>query len=174
MRAWSVNSTSGVALIELVILASLLLLVAGLTVPAVNDRVEAEARARALGDLRHLAADVLNYQRDTGRWPEDARFAFTDGPPAPGERAGFGSTLDGTHVSAFLSVNELRVPGWRGPYMSISRADPWGRRYVIVLAGLRGPLSPYGWILSAGRDGVFQTGARDRDLRGDDLGLLLR
>lgn len=174
MRSRRYKYVRGVALTELVIWSILLLLATGLAVPAVNERIAAEARARALGDLRHIAADVLNYQRDTGLWPEGARFAFTDGLPAMGEDAAFGSELDGVHVAMFFSVNGRRARGWRGPYMGVSRPDPWGHRYVLLLEGLRGPLCPHGWLLSAGPDGIFQTGPSDRGVQGDDLGLLLR
>lgn len=174
MRSRRYTFMKGVALTELVIWSVLLLLVTGMVVPAVNERIAAEARAQALGDLRHITADVLTYRRDTGLWPTGARFAFTDGSPALGEDAAFGRKLDGMHVAMFLAVNEGRVLGWRGPYMGVSRPDPWGHRYVLLLEGLRGPLRPHGWLLSAGPDGIFQTGPRDRDIQGDDLGLLLR
>ncbi len=174
MRPRRDRSTSGVALTELVIWSILLSLVAGMVVPAVNERIAVEARGRALGDLRHIAANVLNYRRDTGQWPGGARFAFTDGEPAAGEYVTFGSELNGRHVAMFLGVNERRVLGWSGPYMGISRPDPWGHRYVILLDGLKSPLSPHGWLLSAGPDGTIQTGSTDRDVQGDDLGLRLR
>lgn len=165
---------TGIALVEFVILASLLSLAAGIVIPMVNDRVAAAARAQALGDLRHIAADLLNYRRDTGIWPVGGRFAFTDGESAVNEDICFGAGPAGTHISTFLAANAYRLAKWRGPYMSRSRPDPWGNRYVIVLEGLRGPLRPYGWIVSAGPDGIFQTGSHDRCLQGDDLGLLLR
>lgn len=168
------RSTSGVALTELVIWSVLLSLVAGIVVPAVNERIEVEAKGRALGDLRHIAADVLDYRRDTGLWPGDARFAFTNGAQAAGEYITFGNELSGKHITMFLAVNERRVLKWNGPYMGASRADPWGHRYVILLDGLRTPLNPHGWLLSAGPDGTFQTGSTDRDVQGDDLGLRLR
>ena len=164
----------GVALTELVIWSVMLMLVTGMVVPVVNERMEVEARGRALGDLRHLAADVLNYRRDTGEWPAGARFAFTKGLPAQGEDVTFGNRHHGMHVSSFLAANERDLPNWRGPYMGISRPDPWGQRYVLLLQGLEGPLTPHGWLLSAGPDGIFQTGSSDRGVQGDDLGLRLR
>jgi len=174
MRLINARLVRGVAIIELVIILSLVLLAAGLAVPIVTDRIAAGARAQAIGDLRQLAADVLNYYRDTGVWPAQSAFAFTDGRAAPGEAASFGSDAAGEHVSAFLALNKPPATGWNGPYMSISRPDPWGHRYVVALEGLRETNGRYGWVLSAGPDGVFETGTADRELKGDDLGLLLR
>lgn len=174
MRSRRRTLLRGVALTELVIWSVLLLLVTGMVVPAVNEQIAVEARGRALGDLRHIAADVLNYRRDTGLWPDGGRFAFTNGSPAVGEDVTFGRESEGIHVAGFLAVNERAVPKWRGPYMGISRPDPWGQRYVLLLEGLRGPTSPHGWLLSAGPDGILQTGLSDRGVQGDDLGLRLR
>jgi len=164
----------GAAALQFAFLGSVLVLAAGVTVPVVTSRVEANERARALGDLRRVAADILNYQRDTGVWPGHRRFAYTDGAPAHGEERACGSVRGGAHVSRFLTDNEPRTAGWKGPYMSVSRPDPWGHRYIVLLAGLQSPGPPYGWLLSAGPDGFFQTGVDDAKLKGDDLGLLVR
>ena len=174
MRSWRYDRTGGIATIELVVIAAVVLLAVGLAVPIVQNQVVATAKAQAIGDLRQMAADILNYYNDTGRWPNSAPFAFTNGAPAIGESESIGSDSDALHVSKFLVANKPSVPNWRGPYMSISRPDPWGHRYVIVLEGLASPRSPYGWILSAGPDGVFQTSRNDPGAQGDDLGLLLR
>jgi len=174
MRSWGCRGTGGTATIELAVIGVVVVLALGLAVPIIRDQAVATAKAQAIGDLRQLATDILNYYSDTGRWPNSAPFAFTNGAPAVGESHAIGSDSDAVHISKFLASNKPPVPNWRGPYMSISRPDPWGNRYVIVLEGLSSPRSPYGWILSAGPDGVLQTSKRDPELQGDDLGLLLK
>ena len=166
--------TGSIAPTELVILVAMAALLTGMGYPMVRDHLAAEARAQALSDLRRLSADLFSYRRDTGAWPTGSKFAHTDGEHAFGEAGMFGSATDGVHLSAYLAVNRNGSPGWQGPYMSISRPDPWGDRYIIVIDGLQSALSPYGWVISAGPDGVFQTGSWNRNLQGDDLGLLLR
>ena len=161
-------------MIELVVIAAVLFLILGLAVPLVRERITTNARAQALGDLRRIAADIMTYKKDTGIWPTHCTFAYTDGANALDEDHCIGDNSNADHISTFLAVNKPPVPKWRGPYMSISRADPWEHRYVVVLEGLRSPSRPYAWILSAGPDGVFQTTKADRKIQGDDLGLLLR
>jgi len=138
------------------------------------DRAATEAGAQALGDLRHIATDMLSFHKDTGTWPQGGSFAFTDGTAAIAEAARLGGNSPGQHMSSFLATNARRVPNWRGPYMTVSRPDPWGNRYVVVLEGIHKPADSRAWVISAGPDGTFQTTSRDRELRGDDLGLLLR
>lgn len=167
------SMSAGIAPLQLVVGAAVLLLVVGLAVPILTDQIATEARARAIGDLRQIAADVLSYRRDTRQWPGGPGFAFTDGTAAFGETA-LASGKNGLHLSSFLALNTPPVPNWHGPYMSISRPDPWGHRYVLLLDGLQDPQRRAGWILSAGPNGVFDTSKLDREPLGDDLGLLLR
>ncbi len=174
MRTRFHDRRSGIATADMIIAAAAILLVLGTAVPAINDHVVASAKARALGDLRQLAADVSNYRRDTGIWPGTGNFAFTDGAPAEAEEDRIGSPSASGHIARSLVTNEPPARNWKGPYMSISRPDPWGHRYVVTLDALRNRNSRHGWVLCAGPDGVFQTGSDDTELRGDDLGLALR
>jgi len=158
----------------LVIFAALFALVVSVAVPVINERARATETAQALGDLRKLASDLLNYRNDTGVWPANYTLAFTDGDRAVSEDALCPTQSQEAHISTWLALNKHRVQHWRGPYMSLSRPDPWGYRYIILLEGLKTDQAPYGWVLSAGPDGIFQTGTNDMETQGDDLGLLLR
>ena len=166
------NRAGRIAVIELVILALLFALAAGTAIPTIKERTLSGERARALGDLRRMSGDLLNYQHDTGTWPGGCDYAFTDGDEAHGETAAAGGR-DSRHASEFLAMNKPPVKNWRGPYMSVSRPDPWGHRYIVLLDGLNRRTSSSGWVLSAGPDGVFQTTRSDEGLEGDDLGLRL-
>jgi hypothetical protein len=168
------RSDPAAAAIDLVVLATVVVLLIGVSVPIVRHYTVAGDKTEALGDVRRIASDVLNFNRDTGTWPSHAVFAFSDGEQALSETHSFGSSDEATHLSRILVTNDPPVPNWRGPYMSLSRPDPWGHRYVVLLEGLQRPGTPYPWVISAGPDGVFQTTSDDRRLRGDDLGLLLR
>ena len=174
MLASRLSRSRGIATVQLVALGSFLTLVLGVLVPMFCQRIAAQEKARAIGDLRQLAGDIVNYRRDTGCWPDHSTFAYADGTPAVDEQSCFGSESRAQHISNFLAVNEPPVPGWRGPYMSLSRPDPWGHRYVMALKQLDDPAKTCRWILSAGPDGVFQTCGTDRELQGDDLGFVLR
>ncbi|MFO7897543.1 MAG: hypothetical protein R6V58_00610 [Planctomycetota bacterium] len=174
MKAHRNERLGGALAVQLVILGSMLVMAVAVAVPVVSGRRLGAARARALGDLRRLAADITTYHKDTGTWPGGSNLAVTDGDPAGGEARAYGDDDEAIHISKFLTINQADVDGWHGPYMSMSRSDPWGHRYVVVLEGLRSREPPYAWALSAGPDGVFETGPSDEEVRGDDLGLRLR
>ncbi len=166
---------SGAALaVQLTTIGAILIMATAIAIPVMGEQRLARERSQAFGDLRRLAADIMNYHKDTGAWPDQWAFTFTDGDPAAGEEARYGNPDRAVHVSRFLSINKARVEGWRGPYMGMARHDPWGNRYVVV-TGRPGPSRPvHLWVISAGPSGVFQTDPDDTSVKGDDLGLRLQ
>jgi type II secretory pathway pseudopilin PulG len=71
-----------------------------------------------------------------------------------------------------LPVNATS-PGWKGPYLTEASADPWGNAYIVNAADFEG--SPDGvWVISAGPDGIIETGAGAKTLVKDDIGVLIK
>ena len=76
---------------------------------------------------------------------------------------------------------------WRGPYASsLVKCDPWGHNYLVFVYAMytpttncgscnQGVASPklYGWILSAGPNGLIETPGTSDTLLGDDIGLFI-
>ena len=79
---------------------------------------------------------------------------------------------------------------WKGPYSEslASKRDPWGNNYLVYVGamhggisgttsgttgGTTGSLKEYGWIISAGPNGILETGVKDKDLVNDDIGVML-
>ncbi len=68
---------------------------------------------------------------------------------------------------------------WKGPYLGKVGTDPFGNFYVAHMGAIEKGGSPinsagtgYGWVLSAGIDGVFQTCPESTSLAGDDTGFI--
>ena len=68
---------------------------------------------------------------------------------------------------------------WKGPYLGKVGQDPYGNFYVAHIGAIEKNGSPinsagtgYGWVLSAGIDGVFQTCPESTSLAGDDTGFI--
>jgi general secretion pathway protein G len=122
------------ALIVVLVIAILLLVTLPLFLTAAKDSKRLEAR----GDLAALAAGLLAYHADLGRYP-----------------TGLGS----------LVTRPAAETMWRGPYVGARRTrDPWGKPYVYAVAGARGEAVD---VFSCGQDGEPAT-ADDvglRDLR---------
>ena len=75
---------------------------------------------------------------------------------------------------------------WKGPYASgLEKCDPWGRNYVAFVWAMYTPTTGsnrgagsggqkyYGWVLSAGPNGVIDTPVTSSRLQGDDVGYIL-
>jgi prepilin-type N-terminal cleavage/methylation domain-containing protein len=67
---------------------------------------------------------------------------------------------------------------WKGPYVeSFKKKDPWGNNYLVYVRAMGTPsvgsTKEYGWIISAGPDGVLQTGPLDSVIKDNDIGLML-
>ena len=68
---------------------------------------------------------------------------------------------------------------WKGPYLGKVGTDPYGNFYVAHIGAIEKNGSKinsagtgYGWVLSAGIDGVFQTCPESTSLAGDDTGFI--
>ena len=68
---------------------------------------------------------------------------------------------------------------WKGPYVGKVGKDPYGNYYVAHVGAIEKNGSKintagtgYGWVLSAGIDGVFQTCPESTSLAGDDTGFI--
>jgi hypothetical protein len=57
-------------------------------------------------------------------------------------------------------------------YLSEDKSDPWGNVYVINAFNF-GNSMPV-WVISAGPDGILQTGPDDTALVGDDIGVRIQ
>lgn len=80
------------------------------------------------------------------------------------------STTNGYRVAKF---------NWKGPYSEslASKRDPWGNNYLVYVKAMHsfetGAAKEYGWIISAGPNGILETGVTDKDLGNDDIGVML-
>lgn len=138
---------AGVTLIEVLGAVALILLLAGVVVPTIHDKVEQARELKAAGDMRRIAEAFNGYKLDTGSWPSNERFDPT--VTQQGNLVGF----------ACLYQNTFQLRHWAGPYLdqgfrvdestthiappqpeaaadvakesAIGFLDPWGQLYSI-------------------------------------------
>jgi len=78
----------------------------------------------------------------------------------------------------YLTIHKLQ---WKGPYAeTLTKRDPWGNNYLVYVMAMWNPTTgsetggkEYGWIISAGPNGVLDTVKTDSALQGDDIGVML-
>lgn len=120
---------AGFTLIELMIVAVVLAILAAAIVPNVVGRAETARRSRAQSDIAALDTALDLFYVNVGRYP---------------------TTEEGLRVLYYEPDTE--VEGWKGPYLKKPIfEDPWGNEYVYRSPGVYSN-QPYE-IMSYGKDG---------------------
>ena len=130
-------------------------------------------KARAFSDIRAISSSLSSYLTASGSWPRANSYMYTDGVPAIGEEP-FGSTSNAESVSAVLSRGTPRAADIARSQLKAVGADPWGRRYIILIWPQDRPNLPDGWVISAGPNGIIETIPSSVETAGDDIGIPLR
>lgn len=172
----------GFTLIEVLVVAAIIGVLAGVLVPMIFDRVEEAKVARAEADVKNIASSILLFHRDTGTWP----YANTNAAPrqyyerldsSNAREPGFsGASWPSGEFDTFynhLTVNTRNYPSWRGPYLERVEADPWGNQYRMWVRGFVDD-KEHAWVICAGPNGAIETDESDTAVRGDDIAIMLK
>lgn len=170
---------SGFTLVEVIVVAGIIAILAGILVPLILKEIDESRISRATADVRSISNALIVFKKDLGQWP-----VSTTCEPAvtllqsAGTVPALGLNWDGSNpgnLDDYLASdsNGCWPAKWKGPYMAFASADPWGNAYVINGKDF---LSATGalWIISAGPDGVVDTASTQTSVGGDDIGLRLR
>jgi len=136
---------SGFTITELIIVMIIIVLLAGLAVRFVPQRIDDGRRARTLADLSNVEKALDEFRLHVGRYPTQSEglFALVEDP---------GST-SGAH-------------SWKGPYLKRLPVDGWSNEFVYVCPGR---VSTDFDLYSLGKDGKEGGDEFDTDLSTNDL-----
>ncbi|MFM1871238.1 MAG: hypothetical protein RL398_660 [Planctomycetota bacterium] len=197
---------AGFTLVEVIVVLSVVLLLTGIAVPMLSSYIEDGRRARAQSEVRTIGAAVVAVNKDVGvnaarnaSGADNQVYVLLSGPTMPstspfvgnhqwvtwGLSATRGDLID-NHVlhnrpqsqtsAAYATTGSMQ---WRGPYMSATPLDPWGRPYVINIVSTfntNATNNKKTFVLSAGPNGRIDTpaaAAATTEISGDDIGFLL-
>lgn len=172
---------SGFSLIELVAAVAILIILAGVLIPAVGNQMSKSRTARVEADLDTVAKAFNAFFIDTGTWPSNGTFN-------PNQNV----SQELTQLPCLYN-NVQNLTGWSGPYlnegykvdnatMHIAIAgsgpngglrDPWGNNYMIYYVS-KASANGNGAIMifSRGPDGTMNTSTtniRSGIASGDDI-----
>ena len=126
---WRAGSRAGFTLIELMVVAVVLAILAAAIIPNLFGRIETAKRARAQSDVAALETALELFYLDMGRYP---------------------STEEGLRILYFKPESEAEK--WKGPYLKKPIfKDAWGNEYVYRSPGARSA-QPFE-VASYGKDG---------------------
>jgi type II secretory pathway pseudopilin PulG len=159
---------------EMVVVLAVIAILAAILTPIINSYVDRARLNAASGDVKNIAAAIIQFNTDTRLWPiYTGTFTTLSGPSydvlrSPGTTAvvGTGSGWDAGSLTTgdlddALNTNAMGLTttgrtAWKGAYLDLG-ADPWGTSYYLNAAALRPTSTNASFVVSAGPNQVLDT-----------------
>jgi general secretion pathway protein G len=161
------RNRKGFTLIEVIVVAAIIAILAGILVPMIFNQIDEAKISRAQGDVKSISSAIMVFRKDTGQWPnrtDPATAASNTVKVLSSTGAALTPALNWTAPDANLidylgGANTLLYPTafWKGPYMASVDADPWGNTYLVGAKNFEDITGKPVWVISAGPDGIIQT-----------------
>lgn len=179
----------GFTLIEVIVVAAIISILAGILVPMIFNQIDEAKLARAQAECKVISTSLLMFRKDTGKWPY-----FRPGNCAATYltlQSGTGNDPVDTSGDWQISANDialgimLNLPGVTPPvdqscyngkarsYLVEDRPDSWGNKYIVSVFNFADDTKPV-WVLSAGPNGTIETAVDGAVLVGDDVGVRIK
>lgn len=171
----------GFTLIEVIVVAGIIAILAGILVPLIFKEIDESKISRATADVRSISAAMIVLRKDVGQWPVSTTCHNTGtllhgAGTIPALAAGWDDSVKVNFEDVLNADTSGCWPNWKGPYIAYVAKDPWGHAYMVNADALRDATATNApiWIVSAGPDGVLNTDATYSEVGGDDIGMRLR
>ena len=183
----------GFTLIEVMVVAAIIAILAGILVPLIINQVDEARKSRALADCKTISTSMLMFRKDTGKWPYylpgdcTQTYSTVQGSgSSPANTSGdWQVDLNSVAINLILNLPSLNPPVDQSCYNNKAQnylpqdsPDPWGNAYIINAANFASASSPV-WVISAGPNGLLDTTVNSTTLNdlvpnGDDIGIRIR
>lgn len=192
------RNQKGFTLIEVIVVAGIIAILAGVLVPMIFNQIDEAKKTRALADTKSIQSALIAFKKDVGVWPynsgafgsntSDVTLLATINPAeiSAGDMTQIGALKYDTskiqnikdHLTDAAVATAIYGDKWKGPYLADIPLDPWGKPYIIPVSLLVPTTPPYSgpiWIFSAGPNGVFDTDIDVSSQSGsDDIGVRIQ
>lgn len=182
----------GFTLIEVIVVAAIIAILAGILVPMIFRQIDEAKISRAEADCKSISTAVLLFRKDTGKWPYYlpgdctlTYLAIQGSGTSPVNSAGdWQLGLNDIAMHLILNLPSINPPVAQTCYNDKAKSylpqdtpDPWGNAYVINAANFAAN-APV-WVISAGPNGVLDTSVNSETLNnaaanGDDIGIRIQ
>jgi general secretion pathway protein G len=179
-----IRGEKGFTLIEVIVVAGIIAILAGILVPLIFKEIDEARLSRAAADVRSIYAAMLVFKKDTANWPSmDATCADNvtllvgkGSFPTNLAAMGYVTTTTSSYLDHLVADTNGCYNNWKGPYIADVTADPWGNAYLTNADGFK-IIGREVWIISAGPNGVMDTPVPNlagAQIVGDDIGLRVK
>lgn len=177
-----IKQEKGFTLIEVIVVAGIIAILAGILVPLIFKEIDESKITRASADIRSISAAMMVFRKDIADWPVMDNTCNPNVTLLRGDGnlytnladLGYnssGNALYDDHLS--IDTNSCYGALWKGPYMARVSADPWGNSYVTNAASFSISGQPV-WIISGGPNKQLETPSFSTSVFGDDIGIRLK
>lgn len=181
----------GFTLIEVIVVAAIIAILAGILVPMIFNQIDESKKTRAIGDAKAIQTAFLMVRKEGGKWPiygqldacaNPVDLLFSDGVAPTNAWAGarsenYKNTLKiNSGHPCFNNANTIQAAIIDAP------ADPWGNQYLTSTLNFANPGNAV-WVISAGPNGIVETNENSGTLNdnpavvgtpGDDIGIRIQ
>jgi general secretion pathway protein G len=178
------RNNAGFTLIEVIVIVAILAILAGILAPMIFSQIDEAKLARAEADAKSISSAVLTFRKDLGVWPNlygagcTASTTLLHGEGAL--PAGLAAMAYSEDVKVLLNYvlmtddEECYNPDlYKGPYLPVVTADPWGNAYIIAASNFDID-NRAAFVLSAGPNGTVETPIFAVATLGDDIGVRVK
>lgn len=169
------KANRGFTLIEVIVVAGIIAILAGILVPMIFNQIDESRKSRASADTKSIQSAFMLFRKDLASWPiygaecGAASSTISDTGIVPTVSGSGWDISSQNNLSSVLST-VFNEPGngcyngkkGQGNYLSAFGPDPWGYRYVINSKDFPVDGAPI-WVISAGPDGVIKTNTNDTE-----------
>ena len=178
------RNNKGFTLIEVIVVAGIIAILAGILVPLIFKEIDESRITRASADVKSISTAILVFRKDTGQWPlkDDSCNAtvtlIRGNGSLPSDLAAMGYNTSSASFFDYHLIADTNgcYNNWKGPYIAAVSPDPWGNAYLVNADGFA-ITDREVWIISAGPNGVMETPVPNLAgavLVGDDIGLRIK
>jgi len=187
----------GFTLIEVIVVAAIIAILAGILVPMIFNQIDEAKKTRAQAECKSISNAVLMFRKDTTKWPfympGDCTQTYTTiqgggtAPPLDNPTGSWGISLNDIALGLILNLPGIQPPvaqscynGKAQGYLVQAEPDPWDHQYIINAANFAGT-NPV-WVISAGPNGCIDTSVNSQTLNdapggcgpADDIGIRIK